>query len=47
MIGEDKYLVVAIVMGIIFTGLGIYLYLIDRKVSRIEKKMEEKSGLNK
>lgn len=42
MIGDDKYFVVAMVMAIIFTGLGIYLYLIDRKLSRIEKKNEEK-----
>ena len=42
MIGDDKYFVVAMVMAIIFTGLGIYLYLIDRKLSRIEKKHEEK-----
>ena len=43
MVGEDKYLVVAIVMAIIFTGLGIYLYLLDRKISRIEQKQ---NGLN-
>lgn len=42
MIGDDKYFVVAMVMAIIFTGLGIYLYLIDRKLSRIEKKHVEK-----
>jgi CcmD family protein len=42
MIGDDKYFVVAMVMAIIFTGLGIYLFLIDRKLSRIEKKHEEK-----
>ncbi len=41
MIGEDKYLVVAMVMAIIFIGFGIYLYLIDRKISRIEKKQKE------
>jgi len=47
MVGEDKYLVVAMVMGIIFIGLGIYLYLIDRKISRIEQKHDELAGLNK
>jgi hypothetical protein len=47
MVGEDKYMVVAMVMGIIFVGLGIYLYLIDRKISRIERKQEETAGLNK
>ncbi|MBK6966593.1 MAG: hypothetical protein IPH20_22510 [Bacteroidales bacterium] len=44
MVGEDKYLVVAIVMAIIFTGLGIYLYLLDRKISRIEQKQNELNG---
>lgn len=47
MIGEDKYLVVALIMGIIFTGLGIYLYLIDRKLSAIEKKNNGSPGTNK
>lgn len=41
MVGEDKYLVVAMVMAVIFIGFGIYLYLIDRKISRIEKKQNE------
>ncbi|MHC1776151.1 MAG: CcmD family protein [Lentimicrobium sp.] len=44
MVGEDKYLVVAIVMAIIFSGLGIYLYLLDRKISRIEQKQNEMNG---
>ncbi|MFH1118442.1 MAG: hypothetical protein V1775_01375 [Bacteroidota bacterium] len=47
MIGEDKYLVVALVMAIIFSGLGVYLYLIDRKISRLEKKQEESANQNK
>lgn len=41
MVGEDKYLVVAMVMAIIFIGFGIYLYLIDRKITGIEKKQNE------
>lgn len=41
MIGEDKFAVVAIVMAIIFTGLALYLFLLDRKLSRIEKKQKE------
>ena len=41
MIGEDKFLVVALVMAIIFSGLAVYLYLLDRKLSRIEKKQRE------
>lgn len=47
MIGEDKYLVVAVVMGIIFAGLGVYLLLIDRKITRIERKREESAGSGK
>jgi|APHig6443717817_1056837.scaffolds.fasta_scaffold219177_3 hypothetical protein len=47
MIGDDKYLVVAMVMAIIFSGFGIYLYLLDRKISRIEQKQNELNGLNK
>jgi len=41
MIGEDKFMVVAIVMAIIFTGLAVYLFLLDRKLSKIEKKQKE------
>jgi len=35
MIGDDKYMVVAIVMAIIFAGLGVYLLLLDKKLSRM------------
>lgn len=38
--GNDKFFVVVIVMSIIFAGLGTYLFLIDRKLSRIEKKQK-------
>jgi hypothetical protein len=44
MVGEDKYLVVAMVMAIIFTGFGIYLYLLDRKISKIEQKQNSMNG---
>jgi hypothetical protein len=47
MVGEDKYLVVAMVMAVIFIGFGIYLFLIDRKISRIEKKQNEMSNRTK
>lgn len=47
MIGEDKYLVVAMVMAVIFIGFGIYLFLIDRKISRIEKKQNEMNDRTK
>lgn len=39
--GESKYLVVAIVMAIIFTGLAIYLIILDRKLTRMEKKQTD------
>lgn len=39
--GSDKFFVVVIVMSIIFAGLGTYLFLIDRKLSRMEKKLKE------
>lgn len=42
--GSDKFFVVVIVMSIIFAGLGTYLFLIDRKLSRIEKKLKEFRG---
>lgn len=44
---DNKYLIVALVMGIIFVGLGIYLYILDRKISRIEQKQDEQKTANK
>ncbi len=41
MVGEDKFLVVALVMAIIFSGLAVYLYLLDRKLGKIEEKQKE------
>jgi CcmD family protein len=35
------YLVIAIV-AIVFLGMAIYLFWLDRKLSRLEKKMNEK-----
>lgn len=43
MISNDKLFVVIMVMAIVFAGLGTYLFLIDRKLSRIEKKHKEDS----
>lgn len=47
MIGEDKYLVVAIVMAIIFIGLACYLFILDRKLTRMEKKQSDFFETNK
>lgn len=41
LIGEDKFLVVALVMAIIFTGIAVYLIILDRKLGKIEKKQQE------
>lgn len=45
--GEDKYLVVAIVMVIIFAGLAVYLFMLDRKLTRMEKKQSDFFEANK
>lgn len=39
--GDDKILVVAGVLSVIFVGLGVYLFSIDRKISRIEKQRKD------
>ena len=41
MMGDDKMFVVIMVMFIIFLGLGIYLFILDRKLTKIEKKQQE------
>jgi CcmD family protein len=41
---EGKIYVVVAILLIIFVGLIGYLVLLDRKVSRIEKKLTEKKG---
>jgi CcmD family protein len=39
---EGKIYVVVAILLIIFAGLVIYLVMLDRKVTRIEKKLPEK-----
>jgi CcmD family protein len=41
---EGKIYVVVAIMLIIFTGLIVYLVSLDRKVTRIEKKLTGKKG---
>lgn len=41
MTGDNKFFVVLIVMAIVFIGLGVYLFMLDRKLTRIEKKQQE------
>lgn len=38
--GNAKFNVVAVVLGIIFTGIAIFLFRLDRKVSKLEKDRE-------
>jgi hypothetical protein len=39
---EGKIYVVVAILLIIFTGMIVYLVMLDRKVTRIEKKLPEK-----
>jgi len=41
LVGEDKFLVVAFVMAIIFVGLAVYLFVLDKKLGKLEKKQQE------
>ena len=41
---EGKIYVVVVIMLVIFIGLIGYLFLMDRKVSRLEKKILEKGS---
>jgi CcmD family protein len=40
---EDKFFIVIVVMAIILVGIGIYLFSMERKVKRLEKKIEEQN----
>lgn len=46
MTGGGKFNVVIAVLAVIFTGITVYLILIDRKVSRIEKQRKEQQKTN-
>jgi CcmD family protein len=39
---DSKLFVVIIVLAVIMTGIYIYLFILDRKISRIEKEFEDK-----
>ena len=41
---EGKIYVVVVILLIIFSGLIGYLVMLDRKVTRIEKKLTDKKG---
>jgi len=41
---EGKIYVVVAILLIIFAGLVVYLVMLDRKVTRIEKKLPEKKN---
>lgn len=38
---EGKIYVVVAILGLILAGMILYLFLIDRKVSRLEKRLKE------
>jgi CcmD family protein len=39
---EGKIYVVVTVMAIVFTGIAIYLFMLDKKLTRLEKVVKEK-----
>jgi CcmD family protein len=41
---QGKIFVVVTVLAVIMAGLYVYLFLIDRKVSKLEKELKEKAG---
>lgn len=41
---EGKIYVVVAVIAIIFSGISLYLYSIDRKVGKIEKEFQSKNN---
>lgn len=38
---QDKIFVVALVLAIIFTGLAFFLFTLERKLNKVEKKISE------
>lgn len=40
---EDKFFIVIVVMAIILLGIGAYLFSMERKVKRLEKKIDEQN----
>lgn len=40
---DSKIYVVVAVLAVIMAGIFVYLFVMDRKVSRIEKEMKEES----
>jgi CcmD family protein len=42
MLANGKIFVVVAVLALILVGIFIYLFTIDRKVTRLEKEVEEK-----
>jgi len=42
MLGNGKIFVVVAVLALILVGIFVYLFTIDRKVTKLEKELEEK-----
>ncbi|MGA3012417.1 MAG: CcmD family protein [Bacteroidales bacterium] len=43
MLANGKILVVVVVLALILVGIFIYLFVIDRKVTRLEKEVKEQN----
>ncbi|MFD2034284.1 CcmD family protein [Belliella marina] len=43
---EGKIYVLVGIIGIVFAGILVYVIATDRKISRLEKLLEEESGIN-
>ena len=43
MLANGKILVVVVVLALILVGIFIYLFAIDRKVTRLEKEVKEQN----
>ena len=44
MLANGKIFVVVVVLALILVGIFVYLFTIDRKVSKLEKEVEEKKS---
>jgi CcmD family protein len=40
---DNKLFVVIIVLSVILAGIGLYLFLLDKKIARLEKEIDKPS----
>ncbi len=43
---DNKLFVVIIVLSVILAGIGFYLFLLDKKIARLEKEIDKPSENN-